>query len=315
MMTTTGRTAAARRLATIVATLAASAVCAAHAGLGQALPQGPYFGLTPPGSRPEVFAPGIVSTDAHEFACSFTPDGREFYFTRMTSPGSPTLIMVSRMVDGAWTEPEPAPFNHPSARMSFEPMVTPDGRRLYFSSDRPLDARAAPGGPPSLNLWYVEREGDGWGEPKEAGAPFNPMRAMYASTTRAGVLYTTDISSGMGREGIGVARPEGGAYAAIERLGEPVNAGAANLYPFIAPDEEYLVFTRREGGPGSATALYVSFRTPDGSWGEPAAVELGMPAGVPSVSPDGKYLFVTAGERGKSDIYWVSTDVLRPGRR
>ena len=166
-----------------------------------------------------------------------------------------------------------------------------------------------------MNVWYVERDGDGWSQPRNPGAPFNPMRSMYVSTTRSGAIYTTDISSGMGSEGIGVARLADGAYSAIERLGAPINSGSANMYPYVSPDEEYVVFTRREGGMGSATALYVSFRNADGSWGEPAAVDLGMPAGVPSVSPDGRYLFFTAGERGKSDIYWVSTEVLKIGRR
>jgi len=43
------------------------------------LPQliGPYLGQKAPGKTPEVFAPGIVSTAAHEFSCSFTPDGKE----------------------------------------------------------------------------------------------------------------------------------------------------------------------------------------------------------------------------------------------
>ena len=283
----------------------------------QARPQGPYFGQTPPGSRPEVFAPGVVSTAAHEFACSFTPDGREFYFTRSTSPGSPTLIMVSRMVNGTWTEPEPAAFNDRSAQMSFEPMVTADGRRLYFSSDRPLapPSHAAQGGPPMLNIWYVEREGEGWSPPRNPGSPFNPMRTMYVTMTSAGTIYTMDISAGMGSEVIGVARPVGGEYQAIERLGAPVNVGTGNMYPYISPDERYLVFTRRQGGPGSATYLHVSFKGRDGRWGEPRAIDLGMPAGAATVSPDGRYLFFSGGERGRGDIFWVSTSVLNEGPR
>lgn len=73
--------------------------------------KGPYFGQKPPGTTPQIFAPGIVSTDAHEFGCSFSPDGKEFYFTRRETPRSPTLIMVSKYVDGVWTKPEAAPFN------------------------------------------------------------------------------------------------------------------------------------------------------------------------------------------------------------
>lgn len=47
-----------------------------------------------------------------------------------------------------------------------------------------------------------------------------------------------------------------------------------------------------------------------GRWSEPRAIDLGMPAGLPFVSPDGKYLFFTAGERGKSDIYWVEAGFI-----
>ena len=44
---------------------------------------GPFLGQKPPGNIPEIFAPGIISTEAHEFSCCFSPDGKEFYFTRM----------------------------------------------------------------------------------------------------------------------------------------------------------------------------------------------------------------------------------------
>ena len=303
-------------LATAVLCLGAlPAAAGATAQTTRSRPQGPYLGQTPPGVTPQVFAPGFVSADGHEFACSFTPDGREFYFTRRASPQSPTLVMVTRMVDGTWAEPEPASFNDPAARLTFEAMVTPDGHRLYFSSDKPLDPGAAPGGPPTMGTWYVEREGDRWSAPRNPGPPFNPMRSMFTTMTTAGTIYTTDISRGMGSEGIGVARPEGGAYRAIERLGAPVNAGTGSMYPYISPDERYLLFTRRQGGPGSPTDLFVSYRSADGGWGEPRAVPLGMPAGSATVSPDGRYLFFSGGERGRGDIYWVSAEVLRAGAR
>jgi Tol biopolymer transport system component len=267
-------------------------------------PTGPYLGQTPPGTSPRVFAPGLVSTDAHEFSCSFSPDGTEFYFTRRDPVKNRTLIMVTTVAGGAWTEPAPAPFGR--GAMEFEPMVTPDGQRLYYTSDQPVPG----GGQSPMNIWFVRRQGTGWADPTPAGSPFNPMKAMYVSMTRDLTIYTTDISQGPGSESIVVARPVGGQYPTLERLGPPVNSGKRDMYPYIAPDERYLVFVSgrvaREGG------LFVSYRQPTGTWSEPRAIDLGMPAGLPTVSPDGKYLFFTAGERGKSDIYWVDAAVLRP---
>jgi L-ascorbate metabolism protein UlaG (beta-lactamase superfamily) len=282
---------------------------------GQAA-QIPYLGQKPPGTKPQVFAPGIVSTDAHEFGGSFTPDGKEFYFTRRQGSQSPTLIMVSKFSDGVWTPPAPAAFNdtsgaRPGGGMSFEPVVTPDGRRLYFSSDRPGAGGPDPTGMPRLNTWYVEREGDHWSAPKLPGPPFNPMKTMPISMTRTGTIYTADISEGMANNRISVSRLKDGAYQPLEALGAPINVGPINNYPHVAPDESYLIFNRRET-PGGAGGLFISFRANDGTWGEPRPIDLGpLQAGQGMISPDGNYLFFTAGERLKADIYWVEAFYLK----
>ena len=58
---------------------------------------GPYLGQDPPGLEPEVFAPGIVSTRwGQEFGITFSPDGKEVYFTRGAT------IMVSRWLEAGW---------------------------------------------------------------------------------------------------------------------------------------------------------------------------------------------------------------------
>ena len=142
--------------------------------------KGPYLGQEPPGLTPEVFAPGVVSTPAHEFSCCFSPDGMEFYFTRHVAELKERVIMVTRVRDGVWTEPEVVPFveNH----FSFEPMITPDNKRLYFMSGKPI-----PGQPgPPMNVLYVEREGGRWGEAKNPGAPFNPARESQRARTGRG---------------------------------------------------------------------------------------------------------------------------------
>jgi Tol biopolymer transport system component len=265
---------------------------------------GPYLGQTPPGTTPAVFAPGIVSTKAHEFSCSFTPDGKEFYFTRRDSVTRMPLIMVTRLLDGFWTKPEVVSFIENT--QSFEPRVTVDGKRLYFTYGKIIPDQQ---GPP-MNIFYVEREGDGWGKPHNMGAPFNPMKAMYISTTQDGTIYTTDISGGPGSESIAVARPVGGEYEELKKLGPPINTDAQEMYPFVAPDESYLLFTSRTPAEGIKSRLFVSFRNEDGSWGDPQGIELPLEVGLPLVSPDGKYLFLTGGERGKSDIYWVDAKVI-----
>lgn len=294
-----------RMLGTCLLLIIVAATISADQG-GAEFPElkGPYLGQKTPGTTPEVFAPGIVSTEAHEFSCSFTPDGTEFYFTRRDPAANIPLIMVTKLVGGVWTKPEVVPFVENT--QSFEPRVTVDGKRLYFTFLKIIPDRQ---GPP-MNIFYVEREGEKWGAPQDMGATFNPMKAMYVSTTGDGTIYTTDVSGGPRSESIAVAKPVDGKYEKLEKLGPPINVGAQDMYPFIAPDESYLLFTSKRPAEGVKSGLFVSFRNEDGTWSDPKGIALEFEVGLPLVTPDGKFLFFTAGERGKSDIYWVDARII-----
>src|SRR5690349_12053827 len=57
-----------------------------------------------------LFAPGVVSTGDYESHPTFTPDGHEIYFLKMAPNFSRWSIFVSRYGNGAWSQPEVAPF-------------------------------------------------------------------------------------------------------------------------------------------------------------------------------------------------------------
>lgn len=257
---------------------------------------GPYLGQTPPGTTPEKFAPGIVSTQAHEYACSFSSDGTEFFFTRDNK------VTFTKMIDGIWTEPKSLPL---SENFSFEPSLTPDNKRLYFQTAGIVNGKM------EMITKYVERTEKGWGDVIEPSAPFNPGKTMHISTTSEGIIYTTDISDGMGSESLGKIEKEDGSYRKLEKLGAPFNKVPNQQHPWIAPDESYIIFTVRKPGPNQSSTLFYSLRSEKGEWSEPVELKLGMDAGQPFVSYDGKYLFFSTGNpRVGSDIYWVSTKVI-----
>jgi len=268
---------------------------------------GPYLGQKPPSITPEIFAPGIISTDFHEFGCCFSPDGKEFYFTRKEQNLKRNVIMSTKIINGIWTKPEIVSFI--GDYMAFEPRITPKGDRLYFTLSRPLLE-----GGPSLNIWYVERQNGEWGLPQNPGDPFNPMKTMYISVAANGTIYTNDISESMETQSIGVIKPLKSGNSKIERLGPPVNIGKRERYPFVAPDESYLIFCS-DRIDGNLMRLFVSFRKEDGEWSQPKLINLGMKAILPLVSPDRKYLFFSAGKPYEFDIYWVDAriiDTLKP---
>ena len=269
---------------------------------------GAYLGQEPPGLEPGVFAPGIVSTAGSlEFSITFSPDGKEVFFTRRKDPGGSNTLMVARLEEQGWTAPQEAAFakGYPSN----EPHITPDGRKLYFGCHRQPPGESKP----RYAIWVTEKTNAGWGEARLHGD------GMYVSSSRNGDLYMTDISGAAG-EGIIRYPFQDGAYGKPEWLGGGVNAPKPGSHAFIAPDGSFIVFDSdlRPGGQGGEGDLWVCFRGAAGGWGE--AFNLGDGVNTPgtnfcpSLSPDGRYLFFCACR----DIYWVSAEVierLRPAHR
>lgn len=260
---------------------------------------GPYFGQKPPGMKPEIFAPGFISTDLHEFACSFSPDGKEFYFSRRDFEKNDVGIFFTNLTENGWTQPKEF-INKPC----FEPMMTPDGKRLYFSEMGVSENKL------QMVIWYLEREGHEWSQPMTVPDFLSPDKAMYISVANSGYIYTTDISGGMTNSKLAVSKRIGNQNVELTPLGPFFNDGKNEMYPFISPDESYLLFCHPSAQMGDANVVYVTFNKGNRRWSDPMYIDLGMQAGTPYVSPDGRYLFFTSGERRKGDIYWVSSNVI-----
>ena len=278
---------------------------------------GDYFGQTPPGATPQVFARGIVSTDDLEHSApAFSPDGNEVFWWANRPPGPDnekwlSFGMTMRRENGRWS----APYVSPLGGM---PVFSADGRRAYFSSGRPRPG-ATQEGPP--NIWFVERQGDDWGEPKCLDLVARDPALRWAGVqaiARNGTLYFMGYTLGPLNDS-GIYRTElvNGEYAKPELLPRSINLPPfLNWSPFIAPDESYLLFSSNRRDPDhDAGDLYISRHLADGSWTEP--VSLGEPVNtdrqerLPMLSNDGKYLFFTRPTPGHDqDVYWVDATTI-----
>jgi hypothetical protein len=203
--------------------------------------------------------------------------------------------MTSSLQDDAWTTPAIASFS--GQYRDLDPAFSADGRRLYYSSYRPLSSSPADTAT-RADTWYVDREGDGWGQPRRISEPVNSAAIdMYPSPTRGGALYFDSFRSPTGRRMVYRAGPDGSdGWAAPELLPPTINSdsGASNL--FVDPDERYVIFaTRMPQGFGGAD-LYISWRDATG-WTTP--LNLGPRVNTenaeycPSVSNGGRVLYFT----------------------
>jgi len=265
--------------------------------------KGPYLGQKPPGKTPKVFAPGIVSTEeGWEAAVTFSPDGKEFFFTRRpTIRGNENRIMYMELKNGKWTEPKLAPFARDI--IEYESFISPDGYRIFYNSDR-----AKPVGVKTIGeIWYSEKTPSGWSEGKYLTEIINKGWIMFVTVSRYNNLYFT---GGFNRVyGVYKSRLINGIYQEPEYLPDEINY-LRGAHPFIAPDESYIIFDSQPDGMGKSQ-LFISFKDEKDRWTKAIKfdniINSTYTENIPSVSPDGKYFFF----HRKNDIYWVDAKIIK----
>ena len=207
---------------------------------------------------------------------------------------------------GLWTAPRPAPFS--SEYDASEAIFSPDGRRVYFLSKRPL-APGVVGG--KENIWWVERSGGGWTEARPVSTAVNDFEQHWLfSVTNDGTLYFSSIhEGGFGHRDIYRSRLADGLHQKPENLGPTINTPGIEHTPFVAPDESFLLFAST-GHPAAEGQLhlFISYRDDGGGWIKP--VSLGpkinsvRQALCPAVTPDGRFMFFI-GQGDKGFVYGV----------
>jgi hypothetical protein len=279
----------------------------------------PYLGQPVPGLTPERFAPGIVCTKAVELNGVFSPDGREFYFARLID-GIDTMHQIA-FANGKWGAPRelllfPNRVRAESADMAF----SPDGQELYFLADFP---RAAAGQKPNYDIWRSRRVNGDWATAELVPPPISTKAdELYPIVGNDGSLYfNSDRPGRLGESDIfRAARRPDGSFDTPVNIGGPINSEHGSGDMCLAPDESYLIMTPKLPGGRGRGDLHVSFRQPDGSWGELRnlgdRVNTAAHEWCPMVTPDGKYLFFSRwfgtkwGDGGDGEVYWVDIRVL-----
>ncbi len=263
---------------------------------------GPYLGQKPPGDTPEIFAPGIISTADHEYGISFSTDLNEIYLKRIASGTRRNLVFSHENIK--WRGPEEVQFEvEGNFGLVF---VMPDRNHLLANQ-----ITVAADGDSQSTIVMFSRQNGRWGHPVTIGP------GMRATSTDSGHIYVTHVLDSKKSLGaIGRYKRVGDKYGTIEVLGDEINQkGVSNAHPFIAPDESYLIFDSKKVGDDRG-GLDISFNLGGGSWSKAASLSKILNTGknnidwCATVSPDGQYLFFSSGERGRSDIYWVSAKII-----
>ncbi|SKC83686.1 TolB family protein [Ohtaekwangia koreensis] len=268
-----------------------------------------YLNESPPGTTPKVFAPGKVSTENEfEFGAVFSNDNNTFYYGVEINGKAETRMM--KFENGSWNQPVKILFHE--VYNYNDPFLTPDNKKLFFISDRPLTGI---GPKKDYDIWFIEQQDGKWSEPKNAGKNINSSKnEYYISFTKTGKIYFSsnrEDHENKNNYDIYSSELKNGEFQPSIKSSPQINTAFYEADVFVAPDESYIVFAaNRPGGLGSGD-LYVSFRKQDGTWTSSKslgnAINTETDDFCPYVTADGSYLFYAS----RGDIYWVSTDVIK----
>ena len=268
--------------------------------------KGPYLGQKRPGKTPEIFAPGIVQSNATEFGITISVDGNEIYFTRRLSREVGNKIYSYKNINGKWTLLSPPLFGWGDGK-EMEPNLSPDENRLYFVSRRPLPEGTT--GKTWVKTWYVEKSGHNWSEPKFVGSPVMESGAMYTTQSNSGnIFFTGPIPGQTGGQGIHMSKIIGDKFDEPKYLPDEINGLNNAGHPYIAPDESYILYDYNNMDQNNNKNLVINLKEGN-SWGDPINLSeyIGnSDAYAAFVSFDGKYLFFSSG----GNIYWVDAGII-----
>jgi len=264
-----------------------------------------YLNLTPPGTKAEIFAQGIVTYSSFNHASpTISPDCKEIYWPSKDREN----ILVSKLNNGKWSDP--VVFSVLNSLKADCPVISPDGKRMLFNSRHPIDENDFN---PSEKVWFIERIGDEWSTPKPLCPEINSdhLHWQVSIDLQGNVYFGSERSGSKGKDDIFVSRYIDGRYSHPVSMSDSINTELHESTPFIAPDGQYIIFSRTVKNMWQ-NDLYISYNKKDNGWTKAQSlgsqINTELSEGCPYISPDGQYLFFLRMAQGMSEIYWIRTN-------
>jgi outer membrane protein OmpA-like peptidoglycan-associated protein len=174
-----------------------------------------------------------VNSQTHEGPVSFNQAGDVIYFTRnnmrngvrQADDQDVTRLKIYEAEKGMfdWENVRELPFNGDNFS-SCHPSLSPDGRRLYFTSDMP-------GGYGGFDLYVVEKVGDSWTQPINLGPEVNTTgNEVFPFIHDSGMLFfSSNGHEGYGGLDIYMINVGGQSWSKVFNLGMPLNSARDDL--------------------------------------------------------------------------------------
>lgn len=258
-------------------------------------------------TEPErVDLPGVAAGRVVNFPAIDPVDGSLWFSWYAGDAFDQQTIVRAPRAGGGWGAPVPAVLPEGDRWGGRAPRFSADGRRLYFTSNRP---RGATDSGRDWNIWMVERSGAGWGEPVLLPEPVNsPQTEIHAAITAGGDLFVPSRRpGGLGLTDVWRVPRRGDGWGPAEHLPAPINDARSQPDLWVAPNGSWMILVVTDHPQGlGGDDLFIS-RFVNGAWTTPVH----LPAPIngpgyeygPSVSPDGRTLYYNSERGGSVGIY------------
>jgi hypothetical protein len=208
------------------------------------------------------FYPGNASDNinsvGHDATSTISPDGRQLFLYKASGETGGD-IYFSNKAGSDWTVPMKiaGEVNKPDS-WEGSVAITPDGRTMYFSSDRQ-------GGFGGKDIYRATLLGDSaWGNVQNLGANINSNQdddAPYLSENGYKMYYASRGFNSMGGYDVFWSElgPDGASWQLAQNMGVPVNSTADDIYYQPLKDGSQAVFSsNRDGGNGAMDIYFAS---------------------------------------------------------
>jgi outer membrane protein OmpA-like peptidoglycan-associated protein len=191
---------------------------------------------------------GINMSDVNTGCITFSADGKLMIFARGNTGkkkgGKDVDLFLSRFRNGIWTPATPININTPDYWES-TPSISPDGRTLYFSSNRK-------GGYGGLDIYSCQMDSRGrFGRVKNLGPDINTAGdELFPYIAENGKLYfSSDGHPGYGMLDMYVVNRVNGKNS-IDNLGPTMNSTGDDFGMFLFKPDRGFFTSNRDGGKG-----------------------------------------------------------------
>ena len=268
-------------------------------------------------SNPDMTNLGsIINSDQIEYAPSISADGNTMIY-QSNKEGNYELFMAHRNASGVWSSSEVIEsiknFGSDDVLIAGS-SLSYDGNYIYFFA-------SYPGGYGIEDIWYVEKEGESWSNPINAGPNVNsnsyegfPSISADGSTIYFMRTVKSPYPGKFCYKLFSSEKDNRGQWKLAQPLPYPVSQGCENC-PRIMSDNETLIFAAiRE--PSDNYEIYQSRNLGNGKWSNPVAYDfINTPSDdkYGTIPSSGDIMYLNRDFGNGHDIYSISIPLeLRP---